>query len=417
MSLTISFSGNGLLSPTILIRDGEKTCLLKHPRWVQFFCLMAHRSIQSIDHGWVELEDLTHLLALRNIPGKRIAKFLSESYSVQPVVVKKFMEAFVHFKPSGPYRLILPIDLIHTDAQLLMKYLSFIFHPSSEAKTTLDESFETANRELNSYELGSSVYLLQNCLESLQQTGARLPIYAPMICINLATALYLASDNTTRQESLLTLAEQFASKLRDSKYRRLFESFILDRRIWMAPAAEYNGQRLFKWNSQSMELASMLPKDLGDRGVIIAGRLYFKLYNSVRYGSKSVYRQTLGLIRDLYRMAEETGRIEFVPFERDMFLAYEAQSELIDVMRWNIRPGNDCLEQYENLTDNKDIPKINILSIAEWMTNAFQKANQPEAALEFVTEALIQHSQLYQTTIFTRLKVLRAQLKQSTKVG
>jgi len=417
MRLTISFSGNGQLSPSVSIEDGESSRHLTHPRWMQLFCLMAFRTLNSIENGWVQLNELESLLAFSGVSGRRISKFLAETRSSQPLLVKRFIEMCVHFKPCGPYRFTLPVSYIQTDKQSLDKYISFIYHVPREQKTSLEEMYEEANTEFAQFELGSAAYLYGKCIEKLSGLGNRIPTYAPLIFVNKASCTYLSSGACLKIPAILEGADRAILSIRDSRYRLLFEAYLLDKRIWMTPLSGPHSRQLMEWNTKSMELARGLPKWMGDRAVILAARLYFKLYNAVRYGDDSNYRQTLSLIRDLYQTAEESREVEFVPYEKDMFLAYEVQSDVIDLMRHERVPEHDMISLYQSLLDNNDVSRIGVLSAAEWMTAAFMKANQPEAALEFATEALLDHSHLYQTTVFTRLKTLRSKLKLKTRIG
>lgn len=414
MFLSLSFNNPNGLAPEAVIVDQDRKASIRHPRWVQFFSLLAHRRLLNHEQGRVMLEELPALLAFGNRTPGQAGKYLVNSASEFPPVVSKFIRHHLHLSTVGPFYLEILAEGIRTDLSSLGKYISWIFNNSRQKKVANTVSWLDVERATTDFESWKSLTLTSRCLLKKGIEEIQPPHVCSSALNHIVRAEYIRVGSSRRHQRLVAAAKSQASGSIPEKLKITALANTISTEIWITSVNKRNLNSLLALNQTVIDLAERLPKANSDRQCLLAARYYFIVFvNLFLYGDAG-NSSNLQKARELFKLVCEGEPPAIVPFDPGVIESIDLQVELIKRIRLHQTPNDEDLSRYREVVDNRSIAKVTSLSCAEWITSGYIQQKKFDRALEFSAEALIDHAFMFDSSIFRRLNSRRKSLMTNT---
>lgn len=411
VDIEIKFDGSSPLSPKVVLRNGEHIALLTHPRWVQLIALLAFKRISDCDSGRVSVDELKRSLAFRRLSHQNVSRFFYTSIHNQSPLVIDFIRTYLILPAAGPFRLKIGAHSILTDRKLLEAYIYLIFGKLNQSESQEDCLWQMAQNSIREFEFRSARSFISGCLCDESSPESSPSSKRIMALTSLASIEYLVRGNSPALDGLLAQAGALVSSLRDGAEKRLLQTIHLEKCIWTTPLENLSSRRTMRTNNFAIELASELPKKSSDRAALLIGRHYFSVYCALRYGTSTDVSREFSIITDYHRQLACSDFPKIVSYEPGSLKASKLQMALLRRANANEKAASEEISLYKDCLQDQSVSQINTISSAEWIADLELRAGSREHALEFLTEALLDHAPVHQTVMYARVKKMRDELK------
>lgn len=407
MNINFQFGESGTRTPKVTIRDGWAYCRVTHPRWIQLLALLSFRRLTGRDSGRVAIGELLSSIAFRGIAPENTARYFKRNLQQQAGLFQDFVRLYIDIRADRPFGIDLDKADIVARIDQLDRYIHSTFHWLGSSSGDDDPQWASALAALNDFELRSAGSAFEQYFHNGELSDFHPAFRQALAIVNKTIIAYLLEGNTPYTLELLDRAQLLTNSMRADRHRMLIRALIYAIRVWTVPLTDYTLSATFNNNQNAIELALQLPMQSSDRWALLASRHYFRAYCEQRFGDAVGTKREMIKVRDYHRRIAEMDHPKVVPYERGVNRAMELQMELL--RRSSARNGDvtECIGAYRWCVSSPEVWRVNTLSSAEWIAVLLNSAGRQVDALEFLTDAIIEHSMLHQTTVFRRVCSLR----------